>query len=159
MVRIGECRRLRSIIGLSLIAGFGCGCHSLSGTTWAVTQISPKAEADLAEVEDIQSVLVHFSSDGQLETTVRRKDGKVEKESDEKYEELGKFILIRHPNYERRIAYKRVGDSLQLSSERYDATLERSVPKVADRPALFRPSTVGDRTYKRIVMRQRAYRP
>ena len=140
---------------ISLAAGFSAGCHELSGTQWAVTAIEAKGVAKPVNLGGISTVLIEFGSDGRLQTTVQYEDGKIEIEDDEKYEAWRGTIVIRHPNYEERLQYELSGSVLLVSSDKYNVKLERSSRPVAssetaDRPAMFRPSSIDSLVYRRL---------
>lgn len=141
----------RIVLGLSfllLAAGtVGCG-HSLAGTSWAVVEINGKTDADQAAVEGVDSIQVDFRTDARLRTTIKRKDGTIDREEDETYKVTGDTIVIRHPNYERRVQINLTGDRMTVSSDRYQATLERIRQSEADQPAMFRPSSIGRTEYR-----------
>lgn len=133
------------------ICGFSNGCSgggSLVNTSWTVTEIHAKTDADKTAVAGAKSILVEFLGDGRLRTSVKRADGTVDREEQESYSVDGDTIVIRHPGYERRVKYTMSGNTMTVSSDRYDAELERYVQPDVSQPAMFRPSSVGRAQYR-----------
>lgn len=139
---------IAAILTLAAACGGCSGGGSLVNTAWTVTEIHGKTEADQAATAGAKSILVEFLGDGRLRTSVKRADGTVDREEQETYRMEGDTIVITHPRYERRVNAKLSGDILTVSSDKYDARLERYVPPEASQPAMFRPSTVGRAEYR-----------
>jgi len=132
-----------------ILAGVCGGCvGSLAGSSWTAVEINGKSDEDQAAVKDVESIFVEFLSDGRLRTSVKHKDGSVDREDDETYKVDGDAVVIRHPNYERRVQYTLAGDTMHISSDRFEMKLERFRRTAADQPAMFRPASVGRVEYR-----------
>ncbi len=140
---------LAFVLTVSLCGGCGGG-GSLVNTSWTVAEIHAKTDADQAALLNVKSVFVEFLGDGRLRTSVKHADGIVEREDRETYHVDGDTIIVTHPDYERRVKASVKGDTMTISSKRFNARLVRYVAPEISQPAMFRPSSVG-RTPNRSV--------
>lgn len=137
------------VFGLTMGLCSGCsGGGSLVNTSWTVAEIHGKTDADQSSLLNVKSIFVEFLGDGRLRTSVRHADGAVDREERETYRIEGDTIVITHPNYERRVNATMNGDTLTVSSERFNARLERYIAPDSYQPAMFRPSSVGRAQYR-----------
>lgn len=149
-----QCHRSRSIAALVTFASLCGGCGSggsLVNTAWTVAEIQGKTDADQETLLNVKSILVEFRGDGRLFTSVKHADGAVDREEQETYRIDGDTIVITHPNYERRVNATLNGDTLTVSSDRFNARLARYIPPEAGQPAMFRPSSVGRAQYRSVA--------
>lgn len=147
-------QKLRSGLIASAIMTIAANCAGCSGggslvnTAWTVAEIQGKTDADQAMLLNVKSILVEFRGDGRLFTSVKHADGAVDREEQETYRIDGDTIVITHPNYERRVNATLSGNTLTVSSDRFNARLARYTPPEAGQPAMFRPSSVGRAQYR-----------
>lgn len=125
-----------------LIVLFGCQTGQLAGTRWIVLDITAQESADQDRIESIESVCVEFKSGGAMRTVVRHKDGLIDVEDNERYQVSGDTLVIRHPDYERRMVFELSDDKMQVWAKDFEVTLKRLPSAVLDRPAMTRPESV-----------------
>ncbi len=141
-----------------LIVCSGCQTGQLAGTRWTVLDISARDSADQDRIENIESVCVEFQTRGAMKTVVLRKDGTRTVEDNERYHVSGNTLVIRHPDYERRMTFKISDETMEIWSEDFAVTLERLPAPALERPAMTRPETIDWRPELRRLPTPRFHR-
>lgn len=139
----------RFILFVVLIGLSGCQKGQLAGTRWAVLDITAHEKVDQDRIDNIESVYVEFQRGGAMKTVVLHKDGSKDVEDNERYHVSGNTLVIRHPDYERRMTFKLSDEKMQISAKDFEVTLKRLPSPVQKRPAMTRPGTMKWRTEHR----------